>query len=128
MRGGISERVLRATAATFVVSPAAIAASGARPEHVNDRLSAGYLVTLGGRLVSEVGALSRDADDAGKRLPTFGLDTEIRFRNAADRAAFADELTEAILDLVSRYHHDGGRPHRLVVASHPTPKPEDSAK
>jgi DNA-binding transcriptional ArsR family regulator len=122
MRGGIVERVLRATAATFVVSPAAIAASGARPEQVNDRLSAGYLVTLGGRMVSEVGALSRAADDAGKRLPTFGLDTEIRFRNAADRAAFADELTEAILDLVSRYHHDGGRAHRLVVAAHPTPK------
>ncbi len=126
MRGGISERVLRATAATFVVSPAAIAASGARPEHINDRLSAGYLVTLGGRLVSEVGALSRAAEDALKRLPTFGLDTEISFRNAADRAAFADELTDAILALVSRYHHDAGRSHRLIVASHPTPKaPEE---
>ncbi len=129
MRGGISERVLRATAATFVVSPAAIASSGARPEQVGDRLSAGYLVTLGGRLVAEVGALSHAADDAGKRLPTFGLDTEIRFRNAADRASFADELTAAILDLASRYHHNGGRPHRLVVASHPTPKaPEEQQR
>lgn len=128
MRGGIAERVLRTTAATFVVSPAAIAASGARPEHVNDRLSADYLVTLGGRLMSEVGALSRAADDASKRLPTFGLDAEIRFRNAADRAAFADELTDAILTLVSRYHHADGRSHRIVVASHPTPKHEESSR
>lgn len=122
MRGGIAERVLRATAASFVVSPAAIAASGARPEQVADRLSAGYLIALGGRVVQEVGALSRTAGAAGKRLPTFSVDTEVSFRNAADRAAFADELTDAILALVSRYHYDGGRPHRLVVVAHPTPK------
>ncbi len=47
------------------------------------------------------------------------IDTEIRFRSAADRAAFADELTAAVLDLAARYHHDDGRPHRLVVAAHP---------
>lgn len=122
MRGGISERVLRATAASFVVSPAAIAASGARPEQVSDRLSAGYLIALGGRLVQELGAMTRAAEEAGKRLPTFSVDTEVSFRNAEDRAAFADELTEAILELVSRYHHDEGRSHRLVVAAHPTPQ------
>jgi hypothetical protein len=50
------------------------------------------------------------------------IDTEIRFVSAADRAAFADALTAAVLDLVARYHHDDGRPHRLVVAAHPTPE------
>jgi DNA-binding transcriptional ArsR family regulator len=121
MRGGISERVLRATAASYVVSPAAIAESGARPEDVRDRISAGYLITLAGRVVREVGALARRAVAAGRRLPTFALDTEIRFRSAADRAAFADELTEAVLDLVARYHDERGRVHRLVVAAHPKP-------
>lgn len=125
MRGGIAERVLRATAASFVVSPAAIAASGARPEQVSDRLSAGYLIALGGRIVQEVGELARAADDAGKRLPTFTVDTEISFANASDRAAFADDLTEAVLELVARYHHEGGRPHRLVVAAHPNPNPSN---
>jgi len=124
MRGGISERVMRATAAAFVVSPAAIAADGAEPEHVNDRLSAGYLIALAGRTVREVGALERRADDAGTRLPTLSIDTEIGFRSAADRAAFADDLTAAVLALVARYHHDDGRPHRLVVASHPRPTDE----
>ena len=61
------------------------------------------------------------ADAAGKRLPTLAIDTEIRFRSAEDRAAFADELTAAVLELAARYHHDDGRPHRLVVAAHPTP-------
>ena len=75
----------------------------------------------------EVGALSRKADAAGRRLPTFAIDTEIRFRSAADRAAFADELTAAVVDLVARYHHDGGRPHRLVIAAHPKPSASDES-
>ncbi|RPI10666.1 MAG: ArsR family transcriptional regulator, partial [Actinobacteria bacterium] len=36
--------------------------------------------------------------------------------------AFADELTASVLELVARYHHDDGRPHRLVVAAHPRPE------
>lgn len=125
-RGGLQERVLRATAACYVVSPAAIGESGARPEEVSDRLSARYLATLAGRTVREVGALAERADAAGQRLPTFAIDTEIGFRSAADRASFADELTAAVLDLVARYHHDDGRPHRLVVAAHPKPAVSDT--
>lgn len=127
MRGGISERMLRATSATYIVSPAAIVGNGARPEQVADQLSADYLISLAGRTVHEVGAQARHADAAGRRLPTFTLDAEVRFRSAEDRGAFADELSATVLDLVSRYHHDGGRPHRLVIASHPSPADESAA-
>jgi DNA-binding transcriptional ArsR family regulator len=120
-RGGLKERVLRATAACYVVSPLAIGANGARPEHISDRLSAGYLTTVAGRIVHEVGALATAAEAVGQRLPTFTIDTEIGFRSAEDRAAFADGLTEAVLELVSRFHHDDGRPYRLVVGAHPKP-------
>ena len=123
-RGGISERVLRATAASYVVSPAAIAGDGARPERIADQLSADDLIALAGRVVSEVGTQARRADRTGTRLPTFTLDTVVGFRSADDRAAFAEELATAVLDLVTRYHHDDGRPHRLVVASHPAPADE----
>lgn len=126
MRGGIAERLMRATAASYVISPAAIDACGARPEECADRLSARYLITLAGRVVREVGALARKADAAGRRFPTFAIDTEIRFRSAADRAAFADELTATVLDLAARYHDDRGRPYRLVVAAHPKPAAEES--
>ncbi len=121
-RGGITERVLRATALSYVVSPAALGQMGADPERTSDRLSARYLVALASRLVREVGSLAHRAESAGKRLPTMAIDTEIRFRSAEDRAAFADELTAAVLDLAARYHHDDGRPHRLVVAAHPKPE------
>ena len=121
-RGGITERVLQATAATYVVSPAALAEVAVDPAQASDRLSARYLVALAGRVVREVGNLALRAEAAGKRLPTMGIDTEIRFRSAADRAAFADDLTAAVLELAARYHHDDGRPHRLVIASHPKPE------
>jgi DNA-binding transcriptional ArsR family regulator len=122
MRGGITERVLRATAAAYVVSPAALGESAADPDDASDRLSARYLIALAGRVVREVGGLAQRAAAAGKRLPTMAIDTEIRFRSPEDRAAFADELTAAVIDLAARYHHDDGRPHRLIVAAHPRPE------
>jgi DNA-binding transcriptional ArsR family regulator len=121
-RGGITERVMQATAAHYVVSPAALGPAAADPGQVADRFSAQYLVALAGRVVREVGSLVRRSGAVGKRLPTMSIDTEIRFRTAADRAQFADELTAAVLDLAARYHHDDGRPFRLVVAAHPRPK------
>ena len=120
--GGINERIMQATAATYVVSPAALGDGAADPGEVADHLSARYLVALAGRMMREVGSLLHRASDAGKRLPTFTIDTEIRFRSPEDRAAFGDELTSAVLDLAARYHHDDGRPHRLVIAAHPTPE------
>ncbi|GCD20449.1 transcriptional regulator [Cellulomonas algicola] len=121
--GGITERVLQASAAAYVVSPAAVTVSAADPDKKADHLSAAYLVALAGRLVREVGTLARRAGTSNRRLPTLTIDTTIGFRSAADRAAFADDLTAAVLELAARYHHDDGRPHRLVVAAHPLPDP-----
>jgi DNA-binding transcriptional ArsR family regulator len=120
--GGITERVLQASAANYVVSPAAVSADAADPDANADHLSAAYLVALAGRMVREVGSLARRAGASGKRVPTLTIDTKIGFRSAADRAAFADDLTAAVIDLAARYHHDDGRPHRLVVAAHPLPE------
>jgi predicted ArsR family transcriptional regulator len=125
--GGLTERLYLATAAAYVVSPAALGEAAGDPDRVADRLSARYLVSLAARVVREVGDLARRTEQAGKRLPTLALDTEIRFRSAAERAAFTDELASAVTALVSRYHDDsapGGRRHRLIVAAHPVPTPD----
>ena len=74
----------------------------------------------------EVGELARRAEREASAWPTLAIDTEIRFRSAAERAAFTDELAAAVTALVARYHDaaaPGGRPHRLVVAAHPFPRP-----
>jgi hypothetical protein len=76
--------------------------------------------------VREVGLLARRAERAGRRLPTLAVDAEISFASAEDQARFADELTRALTRLAAKYHRDGGRPHRLVVAAHPRPEQEDA--
>ncbi len=123
--GGLTERLLVATAASYVVSPSALGAIAVDPDREVDRLSASYLIALGARVIREVGALLRRAKEGGKRLATLSVDTEVRFRSASDRAAFSAELTEAIAKLVSKYHDEsapGGRAHRLVVVAHPLPQ------
>jgi DNA-binding transcriptional ArsR family regulator len=125
MWGGLKERLLVATATSYVVSPNALGSVAAAPERAVDRMSAGYLIALGARVIREVGDLVRSAKQHGKRLATLAVDTEIRFRSASDRAAFSAELTEAIAKLVSKYHDEsapGGRAHRVVVVAHPLPQ------
>jgi hypothetical protein len=72
-----------------------------------------------------VADLDRRATETGKRLATLAVDTEVRFRSPTDRAAFSNELTEAIAKLIAKYHDEsapGGRAHRLVVVAHPLPQ------
>jgi DNA-binding transcriptional ArsR family regulator len=123
--GGLTERLLVATAASYVVSPSALGPVAVDPNREVDRLSASYLIALGARVIREVGDLVRRAKATGKRLATLAVDTEVRFRSATDRAAFTTELTDAIAKLVSKYHDDsapGGRAHRLMVVAHPLPQ------
>jgi DNA-binding transcriptional ArsR family regulator len=123
--GGLTERLLVATAASYVVSPSALGPVAVDPNREVDRLSASYLIALGARVVREVGDLVRRAKETGKRLATLAVDTEVRFRSATDRAAFSQELTEAVTRLVSKYHDasaPGGRLHRLVIVAHPLPQ------
>jgi DNA-binding transcriptional ArsR family regulator len=126
--GGLTERLLVATAASYVVSPGALGPVAVDPKREVDRLSASYLIALGARVVREVGDLVRRAKETGKRLATLSIDTEVRFRSATERAAFTAELTEAIAKLVSKYHDEsapGGRAHRVVVVAHPLPQTAD---
>ncbi len=122
--GGLTERLMIATAASYVVSPAALGPIGADPARNNDRLSASYLIAVAARIVREVGALWRGARRSDKRLATLSIDTVIRFASPADRAAFTDDLARALAMLAARYHDERaprGRPHRLIVASYPAP-------
>ena len=121
--GGITERRMVATAQAYLVSSAALGPAAASPERTADRLSASYLLALAARVVREVGALVRKATKVNQRLATLSIDTDIRFANAEQRAAFSQELAAAVAGLAARYHEPsaaGGRWHRLVVVAHPT--------
>lgn len=122
-KGNVTERMMQATAASYVISPIAMAAVSPDPSRAPDRLSARWLLAVAARLVRDVGTLITGATKAKQRVATFALDGEVRFATAADRAAFAEDLAVAVTQLVSRYHDEdalGGRKHRIVVALHPS--------
>lgn len=126
--GGITERMMVASAASYLVSPGAMGRVAADPERTSDRLSASYLIALAARIVREVKMLLTRSAETEKRLPTLSVDTVIRFRSAADRAEFTHELTRAVTRLAGKYHDEqapAGRPHRLVAVAYPMPPNTD---
>jgi len=128
-KGNCFERVVRATARSFVISPEVLGVLGPGPETTADRLSSAYLVAAAGRVIRDVGALEAQARAEGKRIATLTLDAEVRFASAGKRAEFARELTEAVARLAAKYHDErasGGRRFRLLAAVHPTPTEDAS--
>lgn len=121
-KGNCTERLMRATAGSFVISPEALGGAGAEPERERDRFSIAYLVAAAMRTIRELAILTVRARHAGKRLATLTLETEIRFRNAAERHQFAEELAGTLAALAAKYHDEhaaGGRPFRVLAASYP---------
>jgi DNA-binding transcriptional ArsR family regulator len=123
-KGNCMERVVRAAARTFVISPEALGPLGLPPDLAADRFSSAYLIAAAGRAIRDVSSLEAQARAAGKRIATLTLETDIRFATADARAAFAEELSAAVARIAAKYHNErarGGRSFRLLAAVHPTP-------
>jgi DNA-binding transcriptional ArsR family regulator len=123
-KGNCIERVVKATARAYTISPEVLGRLGGARAPVADRLSASYLVAVASRAVQELGGLVARAAAAGKRVATLTLDSEIHFASAESRAQFADELSEAVARLTAKYHAPaaaGGRTFRLIASAYPKP-------
>ena len=122
-KGNVMERIMRASATSYVISPAALVALQPDPARSPDHRSAMWLLALAARLVRDVGSLLAGAARERRPLATYALDGEVRFANAADRAAFAEELSATVTHLIGRYHDEAaprGRAHRVLLAIHPS--------
>jgi DNA-binding transcriptional ArsR family regulator len=121
-KGNCIERVVRATARRYVISPEVLGEIGQTREDATDRFSAAYLVGLAARVIRDVAGLMARATASKKRLATITIETDIRLANAEARAAFAEDLSQAIARLAEKYHDDNageGRWFRLIAASYP---------
>ena len=127
-RRGLMERVVRASARGYVLSPEVLGSLAANPADT-DGLSARYLIALAARVVREVAGLLRLADTAGKKLSTLAIDADLRFASAEARASFTAELTDSVRSLAAKYHDENspsGRWHRLVITAYPRPSERTS--
>lgn len=121
-RRGLEERLVRAKAAAWVLSPSALGRLRSDPESVRDRLSSAYLAAVSARTIEELGVLREAASKASKPLATLTLDAEVKFATPADRRRFAEELSDAFAALVAKYHDaaaEDGRTYRVIAGAHP---------
>jgi DNA-binding transcriptional ArsR family regulator len=124
-RGNCTERILRATATTYLLSPDVLGRLGVGEPVSTDRFSSAYLVWTAGRAIRDLALLREWAGD--KPLATLTLETEIRFSSAAQRSAFATELANAFLEIAAKYHSPEapeGRSFRVFAGAYPAPKEE----
>ncbi|MDO5745506.1 MAG: helix-turn-helix domain-containing protein [Micrococcaceae bacterium] len=124
-RGIMTERLMQATAASYVISPRSIAALTPAPRALKGEFSATWLLAVAARTIREVGSLILGARIAGKSFGTFSIDVDRVFTNARNRAGFSRDLGVADAELTAKYHDrnsTSGRDHRLVIARHPTLK------
>jgi DNA-binding transcriptional ArsR family regulator len=127
-KGNCMERVVRASARSYLIGPQAMGRLGETPAEAVDRFSAAYLIATAARVIRELANLAIKARRAAKRVATLTLDAEIRFASAESRNAFAEELTGAFAALAAKYHDEhspGGRRFRLIAAVYPSPDPQN---
>jgi DNA-binding transcriptional ArsR family regulator len=121
-RGNVIERVVRATAASYVISPAVLGPLKPDPDRSPDPSSAVWLVSLASRLVQEMADLIARAVRAQRQASSFALETEVRFASPIELTAFTVELDRAVAALIARYdapREHGGVLHRVLAAVHP---------
>jgi DNA-binding transcriptional ArsR family regulator len=122
-RRGCTERILRATADAFVVDPSVMSPRERDTfTAIQDRYAAEHLVGTAADTVRQVGRMQAAADRAGTRLLTFTIEADVRFAHPADVHRFTDALVEAFAATAKDFDHPDGRPYRVVIGGHPTPR------
>lgn len=125
-KGNCVERIVRRSAAHYLVSPLALGALGdtaeTDPAALRDRFSWAYLVRATGRALRDLTVLRRRADSVGKRVPTFTLEAEARVSSPEALNVMTTEIARAVGEIVARHHDEQsprGRRFRVVLGSYP---------
>jgi hypothetical protein len=121
-KGNCVERIVRATARSYLISPETLGSLASDPEMIGDAFSASYLVALAAQTIQDLAYLRPKAEAKGKKFPSFTLQTEIRFASAENRYAFLTELSNTLGRLTAKYHDEktqGGRLFRVFLGSYP---------
>jgi DNA-binding transcriptional ArsR family regulator len=122
-KGNVVERILRATATHYMISPSALGPIGSDPDEISDRFSFAYLVAVAAKTISDLATLRKRADAEEKRLATFALQVDVRFGSSAACTAFTEELANKIAELTAKYHDEAsesGRSFHYTVGAYPT--------
>lgn len=124
-RRGCVERILRASADTFVIDPAVLGAPAS--VEAQDRFAADHLVETASGVVRDVTRMQAAARRDGKRLLTFTVEAELGFAAPADVERFCDRLADLVRETAHELGSPTGRRYRVVIGGHPTPIEGDAS-
>jgi len=122
--GTFREQLWEAVARTFVVPSRGTATPDARERALADQAGLGRLVELGEQLTRDAATLLDRAAFDGESIPSAAARIDIRFADAAARAAFLRDHLEAVARLAAEHGSREGAPFRVVVAAYPDPTEE----
>lgn len=130
-KGNCVERIVRATAKSYIIDPEALGTLATDPAKVKDKFSSSYLIAVATQMIRELAVLRTLADKAKKRFATFTLQTEVRFESAEELNQFTEELSNSVADLAAKYHNEqakDGRVFKFVIGSYPTITKKDESQ
>ena len=122
-RGNCVERIVQATARYYLILPKTLGQlsidAGALRDQ--DRFSSTYLVAVAAHAIQDLALLQQRAEKAEKKLATLTLQSEIQFASAADRNAFAEELSNEVAKLIIKHTREGkgSRKFRMFLGLYP---------
>ncbi len=147
-KGNCVERIVRATARSYLISPEAIgrlgcgcdpcgcgsgglvplqSIAGAQPQTASDSDPAARLLTAAARLIHECGrGAGQSADEPGSLV----METEVSFASPAEQDAFAAELSAEVARIVAKYHRNcetNPKTMHLLVGAWASPSPRMQA-
>ncbi len=130
-RGAMVDKRYRSSARAYALASSDLLGPlAARLDSEGDRQSLAHLLGAVHQVQSDLARVLAASGSPTERLPTLTLSSRIRFRDAADRGAFADALVRALTQVVAAHttpdrRADGapgeGDPYRLTLTLHPTP-------
>src|SRR5690349_11151278 len=86
--GQVGRRIDRSyvrTATSYAIAPRTLGGVAVDSRTMADAFSSAYLSAVAGRALNDIAALDRVAADRGKRVPTFTVETDVRFASPADQ-------------------------------------------
>lgn len=119
-RRGFVERILAASARSYMIDPALIDGDEAAGRS-QDRYASEHLIGTAADALRDVARMQSEADQSGRRLLTFTIETEVSFAAPGDFERFTEALAAAISATADQFHSPGGRRFRIAAIGHPAP-------
>jgi DNA-binding transcriptional ArsR family regulator len=130
-RNWIEQRYV-ATARSYSLSPELLGPLAPDWRAIADTASPEYLLALAEQVRSDLARVGQEGRSRGQSVSTLSIKSQFRFDSPAQRAAFADALRQAVVEVIVRHsspdrapsgRQGRGRSYRLVLACYPNPNP-----